>query len=124
MEWISYILPTLASVLSGILLYEWKSAARKTRAVEEEIKRRDDALSKGVEALLRDRLSQRLSDYLALGYATVAERELIEPMYIAYKTLDGNGPITMMYEQFLSLPVSLQGKIKLYEKDNEIFKNR
>lgn len=106
MDWISYIFPALASALSGVLLYEWKQMAGKTRKAEDEIERRDEALSKGVKALLQERLIERIGEYIAIGYASAEEREFIEPMYQAYKDLSGNGTVAQMYRKLMLLPTS------------------
>ena len=115
MEWLSMVFPLLSTVLSSVLLREWKKHQTKNEQEEQELTLRSRALAKGVEALLRDRLVQRMGQCLARGYASVEERGFIDPMYLAYKDLDGNGPITQMHKQFSEMPTY---SVKSFDKGN------
>lgn len=98
------LLAGIPSLLSGILLYEYKRQTSDRENEQEEKLKRHDAVVKGVEALLRDRLIQGLEFNLSQGYATISTVEAFTMMYSAYSDLGGNGIVTHMYKSFLELP--------------------
>lgn len=59
---------------------------------------KNDAISDGVKALLRDRLIQSHNYYLDKGYCPIYAKENMEDMYEAYHGLGGNGTVTGLME--------------------------
>lgn len=57
MDWWQILLAGVPSLFSGILLYEWKQQRKRIKEQEDEKEVRNEALVKGVQALLRDVLS-------------------------------------------------------------------
>lgn len=55
---------------------------------------KNDAISDGVKALLRDRIIQLHNHYLDKGYCPIYAKDNIEDMYEAYHGLGGNGTTT------------------------------
>ena len=80
MDWWQILLAGVPSLFSGILLYEWKQQRKRIKEQEDEKEVRNEALVKGVQALLRDRL---ITD------------------------LGGNGIVSGIYKRFSSLPHKL-----------------
>ena len=62
------------------------------------------AIKKGVQAVLRDRILQAFNYYRKVGGITTAQMDNISSMYRAYHNLGGNGVVTKIYEQAMSLP--------------------
>lgn len=63
------------------------------------------AISKGVQALLRDRLIQGYKHYRDIGYADEDDRANLENVYVQYHNLGANGVMDDLRSKFLALPV-------------------
>lgn len=72
--------------------------------------KRMEALERGVQALLRDRLYQAYNHYSEKGYASVHARENFENMWRQYHNLGKNGVMDDIHEKFLDLPTEQQAK--------------
>ena len=94
MDWWQILLAGVPSLFSGILLYEWKQQRKRIKEQEDEKEVRNEALVKGVQALLRDRLITGMETCLEKGYA-------------AYCDLGGNGIVSGISKRFSSLPHKL-----------------
>ena len=104
MEWWQMLLAGVPSLLSGILLYEWKQQRNQSKIEETENEQKRVALVKGVEALLRDRLIIGMEDCITKEYAPISTVEILVSMYMAYHNLGGNGIVTEVYKKFIRLP--------------------
>ena len=100
------LLAGIPSLLSGVLLYEWKQQRKQNKAEETEKEQKRAALVKGVEALLRDRLIIGMDKCINDGYAQISTVEILGSMYVAYHNLGGNGLVTETYRKFINLPHS------------------
>lgn len=69
--------------------------------------KRQKAVEKGVQALLRNELIRRYREYESKGEISIIDRENIEHMFEEYKNLGGNGTVKKMYEELLSLPTKI-----------------
>ena len=63
------------------------------------------AISKGVQALLRDRLIQGYKHYRDIGFADEDDRANLENVYVQYHNLGANGVMDDLRNKFLALPV-------------------
>lgn len=66
--------------------------------------KRVEALERGVQALLRDRLYQSYTHYSERGYAPIQARENFENMWRQYHNLGKNGVMDSIHEKFMDLP--------------------
>jgi len=76
------------------------------------IKTNDDkteAVQKGVQALLRDRLYDKYERYSDLGYAPIRARENFENMWTQYHNLGKNGVMDDIHVKFMKLPTEPKG---------------
>jgi len=103
-DWWQILLAGVPSLFSGILLYEWEQQRKRIKEQENEKEVRNEALVKGVQALLRDRLISGMETCLERGYAPINTVEIIGSMYAAYCDLGGNGIVSGIYQRFISLP--------------------
>ncbi len=103
-EIVPYLAAALSSLFSGILLYEWKQQRTQSKEEEASQEQKHEALVKGVEALLRDRLIFGMDDCIAKGCAPISTVEIMGSMYMAYHNLGGNGLVTELYKKFVALP--------------------
>ena len=62
------------------------------------------AIKRGVQALLRDRLTQGYKYHETLGYADIDDRNNLENVYIQYHNLGKNGVMDDLRNKFLALP--------------------
>ena len=63
-----------------------------------------EAVQKGVQALLRDRLYDKYEYYNELGYAPIRARENFENMWTQYHNLGKNGVMDDIHIKFMQLP--------------------
>ena len=69
--------------------------------------KRQKAIEKGVQALLRNELIRRYREYETKGEITILDKENMEHMFKEYQNLGGNGTIKQMYEEMLELPTKI-----------------
>ena len=62
-------------------------------------------ISKGVQALLRDRLVQGYKHARDVGFADENDRANLENVYVQYHNLGANGVMDDLRAKFLALPV-------------------
>lgn len=63
-----------------------------------------EALEKGVQALLRDRLICQYDTYRKVGSAPIHVKDSFENMYLQYHALGANGVMDSIREEFQKLP--------------------
>lgn len=63
------------------------------------------AISRGVQALLRDRLVEGYKHFREIGYADEDDRDNLENVYVQYHNLGANGVMDDLRSKFLALPV-------------------
>ena len=83
----------LLTTLVGFFYSKIKCNERKTEAVQ-----------KGIQALLRDRLYEEYEKYSDLGYAPIRARENFENMWTQYHNLGKNGVMDDIHIKFMRLP--------------------
>lgn len=70
----------------------------KIRKVEQE------AIKKGIQALLRDGIINQYNKYMEKKYIPIYALDNVESMYKEYHALGGNGTITELYQDLKRLP--------------------
>lgn len=110
MEWWQMILAGIPSLLSGILLFEWKQQRAQSKKEETEKEQKHAALVTGVVAMLRDRIIDAMDYYLALGWVPHHKAEVVNKMYVAYHNLGGNDIVSLTYQHFMTLPHTAPSK--------------
>ena len=99
-------------VLNGILtlIVGWAGfRINKYRKLEEEREKKEKARDDLQLAVARTLLIRECNHYINKGYAPLYAIDSISEMYDAYHALGGNGAVTGIYNEFLSLPHNLQG---------------
>lgn len=96
---------TLANVLSllfgsGVLVAIVKYIMSRIKATD----RKTEAVCKGVQALLRDRLIQSYNHFSDKGYAPIYAKENFENMWLQYHNLGQNGVMDGIHDNFMTLP--------------------
>lgn len=85
---------------SGVLLTVGRYFMSRIKANDA----KTEAVQKGVQALLRDRLYDKYEKYSELGYAPIKARENFENMWEQYHNLGKNGVMDDIHEKFKELP--------------------
>ena len=67
--------------------------------------KRQDAMEKGIQALLRDRIVFSYYKYSERGSITLHGLEAMESMYTEYHNLKGNGAVTKLMKDIRKLEV-------------------
>lgn len=102
LEWLAkYGLEVVFGALTAGLGFAVKTLWRKIS--ENNI--RQDAIEKGIEALLRDRIVRAYYSYSERGSITLHGMENVERMYLEYHNLGGNGTVTKLVEDLRELRV-------------------
>lgn len=68
--------------------------------------KRERALQEGLLCLLRGKLIDYHEKYMERGYCPIYAKESAKRSYEAYHALGGNGIITKLYDDLMSLPES------------------
>ena len=95
--WVQALFAALAAGMGA--LFRW--LVKRFR----ENDRRQDAMEKGIQALLRDRLVQAYYHYSERGWITLHGLEAVDKMYAEYHNLGGNGTVTKLRDDLHELEV-------------------
>lgn len=85
---------------SGVLLTAGRYFLKRIKANDQ----KTEAVQKGVQALLRDRLYDKYEYYSEQGYAPIRARENFENMWTQYHNLGKNGVMDDIHIKFMELP--------------------
>lgn len=94
--WLEFGFGLVSLVLTASVKYLHKQD--KIRKAEQE------AIKKGIQALLRDRIIEQYNKYMEKGYIPIYAMDNVEAMYREYHALGGNGTITDLYKELKELP--------------------
>lgn len=86
--------PTILATIFGFIVAKLKQNKKEI-----------DAVKKGIQALLRDRLIDLYAACSRAGCASMDERENFSNMYDQYHSLGKNGVMDDIKKKFLELPV-------------------
>lgn len=102
---VSGIISGLVGVLIAVFLKRpLEKRVKDSEDASARVEAQNKATQLGVQALLRDRLLQAFSHYLARGWIGAGERDNVENMYTQYEALGENNVISDIYNQVRALP--------------------
>lgn len=93
-------------------IWEWIFAAVMAalaaayRGIDRRLKseqQKNEAISAGVQALLRENLVDNFNKYTEKGYCPIYAKESIKKVYAAYHGLGGNDVATELYKKLLDM---------------------
>lgn len=100
-EWIvKYWLEWIFGILIAALGILWRHLAGKVKREQQ----KNEAVEKGVQALLRAQMVNDYNHYSEKGFAPIYARENFENCYTQYKGLGGNGVMKDIHDKFFALP--------------------
>lgn len=70
------------------------------------ITRRVNAVSKGMQAMLRNQMIELWNEYSRKGYVPIYVRDNFENIWKSYHSLGANGVMNGIHNKFMALPVS------------------
>jgi len=88
--WVKWAMGLLAGGIVSGIGFLWK---------------RQHAIEKGIQALLRDRILRAYYHYQERGNITLHGLENVDKLYEQYHNLGGNGTVTKLVEDLRKLPV-------------------
>lgn len=105
-QWLSIFgIPTIIGLLIGIFIKKpIERRLAESEAKAEELRKQNEAIKKGVQALLRDRLLQGYMMYEGRGWASYEEKSNMENLHEQYAALGQNGIMDTRHEHFIQLP--------------------
>lgn len=93
---------SMTGLVSIVAKFLWDNFSKKLQ----KMRTNQEALERGVQALLRDHLISRYDEYIKRGYAPVHVKENFENMYQQYHALGSNGVMDSIREEFNTLPTT------------------
>lgn len=97
--WIEFIFTGLV----GLIGFGYK----KIRTKQEEQEKKNKAIERGVQALLRNELIRRFREYKEKGEMSMLDKENMEHMFEEYFNLGGNGLMKEVHTEFLEIPIKI-----------------
>ena len=108
METFLTVLPYLLNLASGVVLaictYTINKARDDRRSEKQKSEEKDQALSDGVQALLRESIVTAYNKYTDRGYCPIYAKESLKKAYKSYAALGGNDVATGLYHKLLAMP--------------------
>ncbi len=93
---INYCIPLILGTILGFITTKLKKNKSKEEAIE-----------KGLVALLRNELVRRYREYETAGEISILDKENFEDMFAQYENLGGNGTMKKMAKDVLNLSTKI-----------------
>lgn len=96
-----YVVQIFSVVLNIVLLYGFNKYLEKHRNTVT----RYNAIENGIKCLIKAKIFHNYSVYVKQGFIPIEEMHNITELYEAYKDLQGNGTVDVVYKHILEIPV-------------------
>lgn len=100
---IEFIVEYWLECLFGVVITSLGYLLKKIKKVQS----KEQAIERGVQALLRNELIRRYREYEVKGEITILDKENIEHLFKEYENLGGNGTVAQMYKEMHNLPIKI-----------------
>lgn len=111
MDIVLQALPYVLNLISGIILAACTSTLNKTRKERADQRKaeaeKEQAVSDGVQALLRESIVSAYNKYSDRGYCPIYAKESIKKAYKSYAALGGNDVAKELYHKILAMPEAI-----------------
>ena len=104
---VKYWLETLFTAVVGIFGFVIKAKFKEIKEKQEEQNKKNQAIERGVQALLRDKLIENFRKYKIEGEITLLDKENMDHMFEEYFNLGGNGMMQEVHEEYLKIPIKV-----------------
>lgn len=88
--------------VGGIFAAIWSWTIAKIK----ELRKQNEALKLGVQALLRAKMISEFNEWSKKGYVPIWARQNFENMWIHYEALGQNGVMLDIHDRFMALPTT------------------
>lgn len=95
LHWVEWLFAAAVAILG------WSYRKIYIRLQEEQIK--NEAISNGVQALLRESIVGSYNKYTEKGYMPIYAKDSLKKAYTAYATLGGNDVVSELYHKMLTM---------------------
>lgn len=95
-NWLNWVYAIISLLLAGLY--------RNVLKHLQEEQRKNDAIAKGVQSLLRENIVHNYNKYQDREYCPIYAKESIKRVYEAYHNLNGNDVATKLYNTLLEMP--------------------
>lgn len=95
-HWMEWLFTAILAALSWLF--------KSMRDQLEEEKKKNEAISEGVQALLRESIVSNYNRYADKGFCPIYAKESMKKVYKAYHRLGGNDVATELYNKVLKMP--------------------
>ena len=99
-----YVINTIIGVIIGWLVKRYRDA----QAERDQIKRDNEILKQGFQALLRANMVADYNKYNELGYMPIYAKDSFESIYAAYHRMGANGVMQDIYTKIMAMPTEQQ----------------
>lgn len=104
--WLEFIFGAVISLI-GIGYKKLKKKQEEQAEKQKEQERKNQAIERGVQALLRNELIRRFREYKTKGEMSMLDKENMEHMFEEYFNLGGNGLMEEVHDEFLQIPIKI-----------------
>ncbi len=94
----------IVTTIVGIIFDRAKERRNKKDHVQEDRDAQITALCNGTQCLLRAEIIRQYEKWIDRGYCPIYARDALTKEYKSYHDLHGNGTITGLYEELMTLP--------------------
>lgn len=114
----SALITALVNFIFNLIVNSAKKRHELAQSIANEVKREDDTLKRGVQALLRHELYELYDEYYTRkGYAPLDIKNDFENIYMCYHNLGRNGVMDGLHQRFMTLPDEEPRKPRLVENN-------
>ena len=114
----SALITALVNFIFNLIVNSAKKRHELAQSIANEVKREDDTLKRGVQALLRHELYELYDDYYTKrGYAPLDKKNDFENIYNCYHNLGKNGVMDGLHQRFMKLPEEEKTRQRLTENN-------
>jgi len=89
----------------------------KIRGILKKQSAEQEAIRKGMKALLRDRIVQMYNQYMPMGRMPIYARENVQSLHDEYRALGGNGVIDGLVKKLMRLPTDTPANLDYESRD-------
>ena len=102
--WLEALFAGILAIM-GFIVKKIKKNQEEQKSKQEEQDRKNKAIERGVQALLRNELIRRFREYETKGEISMLDKENMDHMFAEYFNLGGNGLMKEIYNEYLEIPI-------------------
>ena len=104
---VEYWIEALFTAVIGIFGFVIKNKFKEIKDKQEEQTKKNQAIERGVQALLRNELIRRFREYKTKGEMSMLDKENMDHMFEEYFNLGGNGMMHDVYKEFQEIEIKV-----------------